>query len=312
MKFISIAALAGLASAVSMIGNTAVKALITNKGASDLKVFKTGTILDDSAVEKVEVFQGDSQVPLDGIRLQATFDIAEMHDVSTGGAFDVVSAGALSYAEANSTALTGMVPFSSNHISATVNGAEAAKVRRAFLNKRTSVQSDCTSSQRTATLNALSNCRSLASEAASAANSNTAKMTEYFKSSSSSTRSTVAGVFNKIVTECGSTTSGASRYYCSDVYRSCSSGVLAYTLPSQSYMVNCPLYFSGLSPLSRTCHAQDQATTTLHEVTHLTQINGTSDYGVYGYNAIRALSASQNLNYADTYTLFANAIYVGC
>ena len=41
---------------------------------------------------------------------------------------------------------------------------------------------------------------------------------------------------------------------------------LQYTLPSGSFMVNCPLYFSALSGLSRTCHAQDQATTSLQQV----------------------------------------------
>jgi deuterolysin len=77
-------------------------------------------------------------------------------------------------------------------------------------------------------------------------------------------------------------------------------------------MVNCPLFFSGLTALSRQCHAQDQATTVLHEMTHLTQVKGTSDYGGYGYNFVRSLSASQNLNHADTYTLFAQALYAGC
>lgn len=68
-------------------------------------------------------------------------------------------------------------------------------------------------------------------------------------------------------------------------------------------MVNCPLYFSALSPLSRTCHAQDQATTTLHETTHLSQIAGTDDYSTYGYSGVRGLSASQNLRHADTYAV---------
>lgn len=40
-------------------------------------------------------------------------------------------------------------------------------------------------------------------------------------------------------------------------------------------------------------------------MTHLRQIKGTSDYGGYGYNFVRSLSAAQNLNHADTYTLFA-------
>lgn len=42
---------------LEMIGNTAVKAVITNNGPEDLKIFKTGTFLEDSATEKVEVYQ---------------------------------------------------------------------------------------------------------------------------------------------------------------------------------------------------------------------------------------------------------------
>lgn len=40
------------------VGNSQVKAVVTNSGNEDLKVFKTGTFLDEAAVEKVEVFQG--------------------------------------------------------------------------------------------------------------------------------------------------------------------------------------------------------------------------------------------------------------
>lgn len=187
-------------------------------------------------------------------------------------------------------------------------------MRRDYLElaKRTIVQSDCTGTQRSTTTTALSNRASLARTAASNAQFNNAKMTEYFKSTSTSTKSAVATVFNNIATQCGSTTSGNSRYYCSDILSACSGGVLAYTYPSTSQMVNCPLFFSGLTALSRQCHAQDQATTVLHEMTHLTQVKGTSDYGGYGYNFVRSLSAPQNLNHADTYTLFAQALYAGC
>lgn len=148
----------------------------------------------------------------------------------------------------------------------------------------------------------MTNCRTLAAAASSAALSNTAKVTEYFKGS---VGSTVAGVFAKVVSECSSTTSGVSRTYCSDVYGACSSNVLAYTLPSGSYIVNCPLYFSALTAVSGTCHAQDQATTTIHEITHLTQIKGTQDLG-YGYTAAIRLSQASALNNADSYALFAN------
>ncbi|KAI8244008.1 Neutral protease 2-like protein [Colletotrichum sp. SAR 10_96] len=350
MKFsLGVSLLATLASAVSVdmakrdtspldvkletVGNSGVKAVLTNTGDSALKLFKTGTILDTAPVEKVEVFASGNKVEFDGVRLlmatsglteeafqiigagesvEVEFDAAELHDLSTAGEIDIVSSGAFSYAEADSTELAGTIPFSSNSIHTAVNGEEAAAVRARFLDKRTVVQSDCTGTRRTATVNAISRCRSLAVAASSAAASGpAARMTEYFKSSTTATRNTVATVFSRIASECGSTTSGVSRQYCTDVYPACSNSVIAYTLPSQSYMVNCPLFFT-MTAASSTCHAQDQQSTILHEMTHLTQIRGTSDYGGYGYNFVRSLSASQNLNHADTYTLFAQSIYAGC
>jgi deuterolysin len=55
------------------------------------------------------------------------------------------------------------------------------------------------------------------------------------------------------------------------------------------------------------CHAQDQATTTLHEFTHAPGVYspGTEDNG-YGYDAATALSADAALNNADSYALYAN------
>jgi deuterolysin len=255
--------------------------------------------LDESAFETIGA----------GQTIEVTFDAAELHDLSSGGAIDMTTKGSLSYAQEGSVEITGAIPFSSNTISAQVNGSAAAAARTSFQEKmrRAIVQSDCTGTRGTATRNAMTACRSLALAASSAAaNGAAAKMTEYFKSSTSTTRSTVAAVFGRVATECGSTTSGVSTYYCSDVLGACFNGVLAYTSSSQRIMVNCPLYFGNLTPLSRICHAQDQATTTLHETTHLTQIKATNDYNAYGYNAVRALTAAQNLNHADTYTLFAN------
>ncbi|KAL8354676.1 hypothetical protein RB601_004198 [Gaeumannomyces tritici] len=327
-----------LSVAIEVVGNSEVKATVTNNGGEALKLLKAGSILDSQAVEKTEITTSDSKVQFDGLRLtiathglpddafvtiaaggtlSAQFDVAAVHDLGAGGAFSITSTGAFSYAAEGSNDISGAVPFSSNTVTATVDGAAAAVVRRDFharlLQKRTAVQSDCTGTRRTATTNAVSACRSLAAQASSAAASGSAaKMTEYFKSSTSSTRSTVAQVFARVASECGSTTGGNSRLYCSDVLSACSSGVLAYTQPSTSIMVNCPLYYSALPALSRTCHAQDQATTTLHEATHLRQVAGTDDFGVYGYAAVQRLSAAQNLRHADTYTLFAQSIYAGC
>jgi deuterolysin len=232
--------------------------------------------------------------------------VGELHDLSEGGAYNLVASGVLSYAGPNTTEIAGVVPFSSNSISATVDGAQAAEVQRRFVEKRTVLQSDCTGAKRTAQVTALSNCASLAKLSASAATSNSAKVVEYFKTASAA--STLVTVFNRVASECSSTTSGVSKQYCTDVYSACSSGVLAYTLPSGSFMVSCPLYFSALPALTKSCHAQDQATTTLHETTHLTQIKGTQDLG-YGYSAAIRLTAAQALNNADSYALFANGKY---
>lgn len=43
---------------VDSVGNSAVKASITNVGSKTLKLFTPGSILDSTAVEKAEVYSG--------------------------------------------------------------------------------------------------------------------------------------------------------------------------------------------------------------------------------------------------------------
>ena len=190
-----------------------------------------------------------------GESIEITFDVAEVHDLSAGGKFDIATIGALSFAEDAGTQLIGSVSYESNTLEVNVDGEEASNRRVDFHGKRTTVQSDCTGSKLTITQRALSNCASLASSAQRAASSGpAAKVTEYFKSSSSSTRTTVANVFARVASECGSTRGGASKYYCSDVYGGCSNGVLAYTLPSGSFMAYCDLYFQQVgTPINCAC-----------------------------------------------------------
>lgn len=87
--------------------------------------------------------------------------------------------------------------------------------------------------------------------------------------------------------------------------------MLAYTQPSRSLMAYCDLFWEDLPALTTGCHRQDQATTIIHETTHLREIAGTQDLG-YGYDNIRKLSTRDSLNNADSYAMFANAIYSGC
>lgn len=182
-----------------------------------------------------------------GETVETEWDPAEVHDLSAGGDFEFLVKGTFLTADADSNDVTGAVPFDSNSLVSHVEGAAAAKVRRSFHEnliakvKRTNLQSDCTGANGNAQRTALTNCQKLATAAAEAAsNGSSAKVSEYFMSSSQDTRTTVAGVFKKIATECGSTTSGTAEQYCTDTLDSCESQVLAYTVPSQSIMVSCP------------------------------------------------------------------------
>ncbi|KAJ3565827.1 hypothetical protein NPX13_g7353 [Xylaria arbuscula] len=164
MKFLgNVALLASLASAASMgkraeplnvqieqVGNSKVKATITNTGADALKLLKVGSILDSAPVEKVKVFQGSNKVDFEGIKLrlmngafadeafetiaagqtvEVSFDAAELHDLTASGDYDFVASGVLSYANADSNEVAGVIPYSSNTLTATVDGAQAAESR---------------------------------------------------------------------------------------------------------------------------------------------------------------------------------------
>lgn len=248
-----------------------------------------------------------------GETIEVEIELAELYDLSKSGKYDVSAQGFIEYAEANSTTLSGSVlPYSSNHLSIDVDSAKTATIEKAVqtMAKRTTIQSDCSGTRLSAIRTALSNCNRLASAAATAATSGSAsKFSEYFKTTSSSTRNTVAARLRAVASDCAATSSGATRTYCTDVYGGCESNVLAYTLPAYNYIAYCPLFFNQLPALSGQCHAQDQATTVLHEETHAPAVYspGTQDNG-YGYSAATSLSASGALANADSYALYANGM----
>jgi deuterolysin len=185
-----------------------------------------------------------------------------------------------------------------------IDGAQAATVAKAIV-KRTTIGSSCTGSKLSTVRTALSNCARLATAAASAASSGT-KLTTYFKTTSSA--STISARLRAVSSDCSGATSKTTTN-CNDPYSGCSSNVLAYTVPSASFITYCPIFFSALPALASQCHGQDQATTVLHEETHANSVYspGTDDLG-YGYAAATKLSANQALNNADSYALYANGM----
>lgn len=318
---------------IEMLGNTEVRATIRNQGRESLKLLRSDSLLGRHPVQKAQVFTAGASaggppppllppfprrpdparprprrrsprfpaapVEFRGIQLRVvlgalgehhferipagqsvdvTFDLAHAHDLSAGGAFSLARDGG--------TELVDSVAYASNRIVADVDGGRAARGGR-----RSVLQTDCAGGRANATRKALA---------------------EYFHSSSPEARRVIADVFGRVAAECGSVSAGIARYHCSDVFHHCEDDVLAYTAPVSGDMVFCPRYFDRLPDLAGSCYGQDKATTNIHEATHLQRVKGTKDYGGYGYGFLRSLTSAQNLNHADTYSMFASAVRQNC
>ncbi|KAL2831475.1 Deuterolysin metalloprotease family-domain-containing protein [Aspergillus cavernicola] len=302
---------AGLHVTLSQVDNTRIKAIVKNTGAEEVTFVKLNFFQDNSPVKKVSLFRNDNEVDFQGVKYHV-FDIASTSDLSEGGSITIRSQGSVPVVTGRE--ITGSLPFDSNELVIEVDGAQAAKVASVAqaLARRTQI-SGCSGTRGTSLQTALRNTVSLANAAASAASQGGTRFNTFFRTTSSSARSTVAARFQAVAREASSTSSGAITYHCSDTYGYCSSNVLAYTLPADNIIANCDIYYSALPAVTSSCYAQDQATTTLHELTHAPGVYspGTQDYA-YGYSAAISLSSSQALNNADSYALFANAVSLGC
>lgn len=319
---------------LSQMSDTRIKAVVKNTGAENVTFVHLNFFRDSAPVKKVSVYRENNEVVFDGIKrrfqlqglaseslttleagevLEDEFDIATTTDLSSGGAITLRSNGLVPVVKDG--AVTGYLPYSSNDLKLNIDGAKASTVTKALkpLDRRT--KETCSNASRKSALEkALSNTVKLANAAATAARSGSAsKFSEYFKTTSSSTRSVVAARLEAVAKEAQSASSGSTTYYCSDTLGYCETNVLAYTLPARNIIANCDIYYSYLPALAGTCHQQDQATTTLHEFTHAPGVYspGTDDLG-YGYSAATSLSSSQAVLNADSYALYANAINLGC
>nr|AJD23138.1 metalloproteinase [Onygena corvina] len=332
---------------LTAIGNSMVKATVTNNGDSALNILKFNTIMDENPTRKVMVYKGGVEVEFTGMMprylmsdltedffttlapkasVEHSFDLAATHDLSSGGKFTISASGSVSTAEEHSTTITSHALYESNVLHMEIDGNQAAAIEQAMnftpemqsiharaLEKRTRiVTGSCQGTQLRTTQNALANSARLAQAAARAAQSNTRKFQEYFRTTDSTAQRNVITRLNAVARESSSATAGGTTYYCSDTMGGCKPRVLAYTLPSRNLVVNCPIYYN-LPALTRQCHAQDQATTTLHEFTHNPAVASPycQDYA-YGYQQCTGLPAARAVQNADNYALFANAIYVNC
>lgn len=242
-----------------------------------------------------------------GESLEDEFDIATTSDLSHGGSVTLRSSGLVPLVKGDS--VFGYLRYHSNSLTIEIDAVRASQVAKAVVPLMRRANLSCSNSTRKAIMGkALSNTVSLANAAAHAALfGSTTKFSEYFKTTINATRQVVAARLQAVAKEAGSTTSGATTYYCADAYGYCETNVLAYTLPALNLIANCDIYYSYLPAMAGGCHDQDQATTSLHEFTHAPRVYspGTEDLG-YGYVSSTALSSSDAVMNADTYALYAN------
>lgn len=246
-----------------------------------------------------------------GETVEDEFDVAATSDLSHGGTMLLRSNGLVPLV--NNGSISGYLAYHSNELEIEVDAIKASRVAKAIKPLARRTKESCNDSGKKAALDkALKNTVSLANAAAQAALSGSpSKFSEYFKTTSSSTRRTVAARLQAVAKEAQSINSGSTTYHCTDVYGYCETNVLAYTLPSLNAIANCDIYYSYLSDLASSCHDQDKATTTLHEFTHAPGVYspGTEDLG-YGYSAAASLSSSDAVMNADTYALYANGTLI--
>ena len=256
-----------------------------------------------------------------GASISSEFDIAETLDLSTGGTYTISAQGVFltgSSTSTNTSSITGVVPYKSNTLTLHLDASDISTRSLPLLSLHTALSTDsCTNtSQGTALKTALRNAAFLSSQASVAARlGSPAKFHEYFHTTSPRIRQSVSSRFAAIAQETAiSSFSSQTKkpkvtYHCTDPLSYCRDGILAYAIPARSIIVNCPLYYQ-LPELTGRCHGQDQATTTLHEFTHASEVYApnTVDFA-YGYAGIRALEAEEAVRNADSFALFANGQY---
>ena len=117
-----------------------------------------------------------------GGSIQASFDIAKTYDLAQGGAFDVVAKGAFSYAELNANAIAGTYPFTSNTVTATVDGTQASQIYgHHALARRAILVAPFTKEQDFKARHALLMCGKLSEHASRQAKSSDPMFKEYWK-----------------------------------------------------------------------------------------------------------------------------------
>ncbi|OJJ64728.1 hypothetical protein ASPSYDRAFT_138625, partial [Aspergillus sydowii CBS 593.65] len=307
------------------LGDSTVRAAVTNTGNEAVRLVRRGGILDHVATKKVRVDHGDIEAVFKGAQVKyirshlnddafvqlapnetvtSVFDVADSHDLSDGD-HTAVSNGALEYTTLTDKEKFNTFHYKSNKISFTASdNANRLRARSTI---------DCSDNEyNSAVKAAISRAGEMAKAgAADARKGASANFKKFFFTESQDALDEVAGRLEAIASEATST--GKMTYYCAPRSRDdCTGNIAAMTYPSDNIVVNCDLYYETEAS-SDTCGYLDQGGIALHEFTHATGIYspGTEDIA-YGYEEVQSLDTDRALNNADSYAYYGAAIYLQC
>ncbi|KAL4810832.1 Deuterolysin metalloprotease family-domain-containing protein [Aspergillus unguis] len=307
------------------LGNTTVKAHVTNLGADGVRIVQRGGVLDKAPTKKVTVTGGDSDPTFTGVRVEyvlshltgdgfvevspnqtiaSVFDIADFYDLTPGQEYTAISNDHIEYTTLLDEKKFLTYRYKSNNI--TFTAPTDVKNR---LQERSTLE--CSGEYNDLVQNAISRAAEMATAAAKDARTGSDLLKKFFKSTDESVINEVAGRLDAIAKE--ATTTGQLTYYCQPTSEDyCAGNVAAMTYPTLNRVVNCPGYYES-TKVSNYCGYLDQAGITLHEYSHATALYspGTEDVA-YGYDSVLSLDTQDSLNNADNFAYYASAVYLQC
>lgn len=241
-----------------------------------------------------------------GASYEDEFDIALNNDLSEGGTVTIYSEGYVNLVTNGS--VSGTMPYSSNELTIDIDPKQAKTVSKARPMGKARTITTCSPDRQAIVDTVLANTVKLANAAADAATSgDAAQFNYYFKTTASEARERVSARLRGVAREAGSTSDNIN-YYCTDPWPeqgNCKENFLAYAWAQYSMIANCELYYTLLTTeLPTVCEGQDEATTAVHEFTHLPAVYNppTSDFK-YSDEAL-LLGSEQALENADNYAMY--------
>ncbi|PLB43252.1 hypothetical protein P170DRAFT_441707 [Aspergillus steynii IBT 23096] len=310
------------------LGNSTVRAHVTNVGNEGLRLVRSGSILDGDHPTKKVAVSGDKENPIfNGAEvtyinshlspdafvhlapnqtIESIFDIANSHDLSPGEKYSAIADGTLEYTRSGNPKKFSVVPYKSNEIR-----FDAPESITKDLSTRSTLES-CDGEYSSLVKKALERAAKMATAGANDARNGTSSLFEkFFMSTDESDRKEVAERLDAIAKE--ATSKGVLTYYCQpSAQDSCGGNIAAVTYPTEDRVVNCQGYYES-TEVSDTCNYLDQAAISLHEFSHATSVYdpGTEDVA-YGYDSVLQLSTKQALNNADSFAYYASAVFLNC